>query len=226
MLNNWQSSPYIIILYYKPYSCGKFVSNILSFNKNFVAQIPFTPGVKRYHRMIEKLHYDFDEQVLDEYKIKQIFLTIPPTKDECKNWYEYELGCSMFWGFCSGDLNFDKLYPLAIEMLKHKKYCFIVAHNHNDWKKMIHAFPNAKTIEIINDNRIRQFSMKLKTGEWSSNFNNRTVENSFKFNIDAVFNKEQFFQQIDNLLRCFELENSSLDMRVNDYYQQYVNLYE
>ena len=224
--NNWQSSPYIVILYYNAFSCGKFVSNILSFNKNFVAQIPLSPSVKRYNSVIESLSQNFDEQVLEDYKLSQIFQTIPGSKQECKNWYDYELDCMMFWGFLSNNLDMSNLNTVAIELLKHKKYCFITAHDFDNWSKVQAVFPNAKTVEIVNDSEIRRRSIELKSRQPYGTNINKSLPNSFKFDIDSLFDKELFFQKINELYKCFNIDDASMHPSVYEYYRQYVNLYE
>jgi hypothetical protein len=226
-LNNWIMSPNIIILYYRNYSCGKFVSNILSFNENFVAQVPLTPRVKRYNSRIESLAHNFNEELLTDYKLEQIFLTIPPTKTQCKNWTEYELGCSMFWGFWTGDLNFSNLHPLAVECLNQNKYCFIAAHSYNDWQLLASKFPNATTIELVNDSVVRQRSIELKTNYMAIDLSRiRSIENSIKFDIGSLFNKQKFFNNINELLLTFDIPNRELNDQVYKYYQQYIDLYE
>ena len=226
--NSWITSPCIVILYYRPYSCGKFLSNILSFNENFVAQIPLTDKVKRYNNTIESIRNSIDDNLLLDYKIKQIFLTIPPTIEECKNWWEYELGCSMFWNFDDVNFNLDVVNPICLKLLENQKYCFIVAHTPASLALLHNTFINATIIELINDSRVRQLSLNLKAnrdvGKYESSVLT-TKDNSIKFDIDTIFDKQQFFQCIDELLNVFNLKNKILDNRVYDYYEQYINLY-
>jgi len=225
--HTWAQSPYIVILYYRGYSCGKFVSNVLSFNENFVPQMALTPSIKRYNSKIEQLVQQFDKELLKDYKIQQIFLTIPPSKSECKQWEKYELGCSMFWGFWAGDLNFNKLHPVVPELLTHKKYCFIVAHSYSVHQMLASKFPNATTIELVNDTEVRQLSINLKsTINYLPAPLTKPIDNSIKFDIGSLFNKQQFFDNIYELLSKFDIPQRELDSRVYKYYQQYVNLYQ
>ena len=226
--NSWITSPCIVILYYRPYSCGKFLSNILSFNENFVAQIPLTDKVKRYNNTIESIRNSIDDNLLLDYKIKQIFLTIHPTIEECKNWWEYELGCSMFWNFDDVNFNLDVVNPICLKLLENQKYCFIVAHTPASFDLLHNTFINATIIELINDSRVRQLSLNLKANRDVEKYKSSvliTKINSIKFDIDTIFDKQQFFQCIDELLNVFNLKNKILDNRVYDYYEQYINLY-
>jgi hypothetical protein len=226
-INDWKLSPYIVILYYKRYSCGKFLSNILSFNKNFVAQIPLTLKVKRYNDRIEAIQHPNYDSILNDYKMEQIFLTIPPDREECKNWMEYELGCSMFWNFNETNFNVDDVHLNCLRLLDDQKYCFIAAHTFDGYQKIKNVFKNAKTIELVNDDLIQTASLDLKrpTGVYVSTYSNQSILESIKFNIGSMFEKQIFFQNIFELLEYFNLEDSRLDDRVYDYYEKYINLY-
>lgn len=225
----WTQSPYIVVLYYRYYSCGKFLSNILSFNNNFVPQIALTNKVKRWNSSIDILSdrkiFDSElEDFLKEYKIQEIFNTIPPTVEACRDWYEFELGCSMFWNFNSKEGTIDNVHRACINLLNNKKYCFIVAHNIADLKKWKKLFPNANIIELINDSVVNQLSVKLKNGVEAKP--NPTWPNSIKFDIGSLFNEELFFANIKLLLSKFNLLDNKMDDRVYEFYKKYVNLYK
>jgi hypothetical protein len=224
-------SPKIIILYYQWYSSGKFLSNILSFNDNFFPQAPMSLNVKRYNDSITKIFNPVIDPniILKQYKIAQIFSTIPPSVPECKNWFEYELGCKMFWNFNVLEManNMDPLrdvFRLSLKLLELGKFVFIVAHTVDQYNKLREAFPNSKCIQLINDERINLLSQRLKASSRVVHTNLDLVE-SFKFDIDTLFNKELFFSNVSNLMDDFNLDCKDLDPQVFDYYAQYTNLY-
>lgn len=220
----WTLSPYIVILYYPPFACGKFLSNILSFNKNFVPQISLNINNSRsYHPMIE----EYSEKMLEQYKFHQIFLSIPP-RDQCKQWLEYELGCQQFWGFNGYSLTLiDNVYDRCLEILASKKYCFIIAHDHLKQIECQKIFPNAKVLELTNYLEIAKKSLALKSN--NSNYHYQqllNVDSSLKFDIGSMFDKNIFFQNIQKLLLDFDVVDTKLDQRVYQFYQQYIELYE
>jgi hypothetical protein len=226
-------SPFVIILYYRSYSCGKFLSNILSFNKNFIPQIAFNTQTHQWDLRVQNFKNLADDE-LTELKVTQVMLTIPPSKEECKMWDYRELGCRNFWGFNSPQVSLDnfeyvsdKFFPEVKQLLDSKKYCFIVAHENEVLKKCKTIFTNAKIIELVNDEDVNKVSILLKT----SNHNkvaqpkNPTESSSIKFDIGSLFDQDLFFKNIDRLLEAFQIEDKTLDKRVYDYYNQYIGLY-
>ena len=204
------NSPYVIIIYYRPFISGKFLSNILSFNKNFIAQLPHVGTF--------------------EYSIQQIMKTLPPTKEDCKQWVSYELGCTAFWGFNADDLIKDQtvtenIHKKCIDLLLDKKYCFFIAHGLQEYRAAKNYFTNATTIELINDTKIHKISSLLKGN--SQIFPVDTpLDYSIKFNIDSMFNKNEFFANINELLLKFNIEDKTLDYRVFEYYNRYMDLHK
>ena len=215
----------VIILYYRGYTCGKFVSNILSFNANFLPQMIVAYGHRR-HPQIKKLlpHISLiTEEILTEVKINQIFGTIPPTKDDCKNWMNYELGCGFFWGI---DCYKGRLDPTAVALIERDKFGFIVAHDLEMLQNRLSIFPNAIVLEIVNDETVYQLSAKLKSNV-PMNLNLITpYEHSIKFEIKPLFDQVEFFKSIDQLLDKLKIQDKTLDNRVYDYYNQYIGLYQ
>jgi len=222
----WTLSPYIVILYYPAYACGKFLSNVLSFNKNFVPQISLSINNSRsYHPMIE----EYSEEILEIYKFHQIFQSIPP-KDQCKEWVKYELGCHQFWGFMSSNLTpLDRVYDKCLKILESKKYCFIITHDHLGLAECQKTFPNAKVLELTNYQEVLEKSMTIKTDNLDiKKFHQyfSTIGDSIKFDIGSMFNKDIFFKNIQKLLLDFDVLDTTLDQRVDQFYQQYIELYE
>ena len=222
----WTLSPYIVILYYPTYACGKFLSNILSFNKNFIPQISLTINRSRsYHPMIE----EYSEDMLEIYKFHQIFRSLPP-KDDCKEWTNYELGCNQFWGFMSSNLTMlDSVHNTCLKILDSKKYCFIVSHDYSTCVECQKTFPNAKVIELTNYQNVVKKSVALKTNCSEPILkmpDSLSFDHSIKFDIGSMFDKDIFFQNIQKLLSDFNVVDTTLDQRVDQFYQQYIELYE
>lgn len=233
--HGWRYSDHIVILYFHPYACGKFLSNVLSFNDNFIPQISFTDQVERYNRDIEILNTKdvFDDPIenfLREYKIKEIFLTIPPTQQACRDWWAYELGCKFFWNFNANNIDdsdvLDAVHQNCLHLLRNQKYCFIVAHDIKQLQSIKKYFSNAKILELINDERVYQASVALKSDGSVHRRPNPIQQESIKFDIDCLFDQDKFFQNIKELLDKFPIKDASLDPRVFEYYKNYVKLYE
>ena len=214
----------VIILYYRGYTCGKFVSNILSFNDNFLPQMIINVGHQR-HPQIKRLlpRINLTEEILREIKIEHIFGTIPPTKDDCKNWTEYELGCGVFWGM---DCYKGILNPRTVTLIERGKYGFIVAHDLEMLQNRLRIFPNATVLEIVNDETVYQLSAKLKSNIPMNIDLITPYKDSIKFEIKTLFDQTEFFNSIDQLLDNLKIQDKTLDNRVYDYYNQYIGLYK
>jgi hypothetical protein len=216
----WADSPYIIILYYRGYTCGKFLSNILAFNNNFIPQLRY-PEIS--HLVRSRPNYSDVENAINEIKIKQIFSTVPPSKEECLNWLKYELG--------EGDLFYK--YQSAGYFLNNKKYCFIVAHDIPQLHQLQHHYKNAQIIELINDEQVLKLSRKLKVKQEELDqfptdqfFKLETVDYSIKFDIGSMFNQNDFFNNVNDLLEKFNIDDKTLDNRVFTFYNSYMELYK
>ena len=80
---SWRLSDKIICLQYKQYSCGKFLSNILSYNQYFLPQFNLNTETS----LIEYSDINYKNDI--------IFSTIPE-HNNLKQWRRYELGCDKF----------------------------------------------------------------------------------------------------------------------------------
>lgn len=216
----------IVILLYNGYSCGKFLGNILSYNKNFVPQFPLDGN---RHRFFSKETYDnFSLTELQELKHDSIMLTIP-LPEETTNWWEYELGCKGFWGFWSGDMQ-KPINTKALWLLNQGIKCFFVTHTLRDYFEAKKKFPNAKTVKLINDKKINKLSKTLKLSK--NNYNPPWIDlstyqiDSIDFDIGSMFDKLNFFANIDQLLTNLTIIDKDLDPKVNIYYQNYCDLYK
>jgi hypothetical protein len=181
-------------------------------------------GRKR-HPQIKRLlpRTDLTEEILKEIKIEHIFGSIPPSKDKCKNWLEYELGCGLFWGMgCFNGL----LNPKTVALIERGKYGFIVAHDFNELQNRLTIFPNATVLEIVNDETVYQLSAKLKSNVPMNLDLITPYKDSIKFEIKTLFDRVEFFKSIDQLLDDLKIQDKTLDNRVYDYYNQYIGLYQ
>jgi hypothetical protein len=214
----------VIVLYYRGFTCGKFVSNILSFNDNFLPQMIVRVGYRK-HPQIKRLlpRVGLTEEILREIKIDHIFGTIPPTKDDCKNWMEYELGCGLFWGM---DCYKGILNPVTVALIEKGLYGFIVAHDATELQNRLTIFPNATVLEIVNDENVYQMSAKLKSNIMPNLDYITPYKDSIKFEIKPLFDQDKFFKSIDQLLDNLKIQDKTLDNRVYDYYNQYIGLYQ
>lgn len=170
---------------------------------------------------------EFDELV--EAKHDTIMRSLPP-REETKNWRDYELGCEQFWGTWANQLDTVPICDKANWMLEQGKYCFIMGHDIDQCTALIKHFPFATVIKLVNDRSVNLLSRKLKT-DWNTRIHTDFLKSfnppgCLHFDIGSLFNKQDFFKNIDCLLASIGIEDRSLDARVDEYYQKYCNLYQ
>ena len=229
---SWKQSKNIVFLFFNPFSCGKFVGNILSYNKNFVPQFPLDGNRGNWYSMETYNAMSLDQ--IMSIKHDTIMKTLPLTTQDCKDWKAYELGDRGFWGFDSNAitqeyLNFATIRPKAEWLLQQEVNCFYVFHKPTLLPIIQENFPNSKIITLINDQQINRLSQNLKNNEETTpifDLSQMHTLNSIEFDIGSIFNKTQFFNSIEKLLSELEIEDTSLDPRVDQYYQSYCNLYQ
>ena len=232
----WKLSKNIVFLLYNPYSCGKFVSNVLSYNQKFVPQFPLDGNRQRWY---SRETYDaMSLEQLMAIKHETIMKTIPPTKKDCKDWWEYELGCQGFWGFyfdarvvTNEYLRHVKVNAKAEWLLQQSVNCFMMLHDHNQLSLVQEHFPNCHIVKLINDQHINRLSTDLKHNNERNMLNpvdflEITSPGVIEFDIGSLLNKTQFFNNIDQLIKALGVTNTCLDSSVDQYYQSYCNLYQ
>jgi hypothetical protein len=231
-MNSWQYSPNIIIILYRPFASGKFISNILSFNDHFCPQICLDEGVKRWHSSVLCLDkaQTFDHTFLKQRKIQEIFDTIPPSADLWPEWWEYELGCKMFWGSYGMDFDPQKVRPGVVNILDQGYRCFLMCHSFDDLARFRRLLPNAQIIQIVNDKKILVKNLVLKcSGDLASRVSHcaslQEDDSLLKFDIDSVFDQSVFFEAINELMQKLGISDCTLDPCVYDYYRRYTAFY-
>jgi hypothetical protein len=219
---NWRTHKKSLILHYRPFSCGKFLANCLSYNANFLAQIPDQDKIDNYTDVDIKHQY--------------IMSTIPE-KDQLKKWRSYELGCLKFYNFYlnEGSLTekIQKLNPKVRKLIETEKYyTFIISHDATSLEVGKSIFPNSKIIQLINDDKAHDLSQQLKNTypfRYGHSYPQLKVEKGqsvFHFDIDSMFEKNSFFKNVDLLMDWLQIEDKTLDTRVNLYYDRYQDLYK
>ncbi len=223
---SWRDSDNIVVFFYNAYSCGKFVSNILAHNKNFVPQfaldgnLPAHPSKETYDAM--------SLSELTDSKHDSIMLTLPQ-KEQTLNWLDYELGCWNFWGFLADDVDINTpANPKAVWLLQQGVKCFLMVHEYQHMARIQTVFPNCQVVKFVNDQAINQQSKALKVSNTKTRWVNLSnIKTPFiDFDIGTMFDREVFFNHIDQLMLDLGIQDRSLDSRVNEYYQQYCNLYQ
>jgi len=217
-----------IILYYRQYSCGKFLSNVLSFADNVVPQLETSINYRRFHDSLlfldtDKKFTSEQESFLKNYKIERIFQTIPSSNDECQQWFDYEMGCIQFWGFNANDLNISNINPIANAILNNKKRTFIMAHTASELDLLKLVFKESQVIEIVNDDYVNLISLRLKNRLPRQYPANEIKSDSIKFDIDCIFDKDKFFNNIEQLRTTLDI--GTLDDSVYEFYDKYTALY-
>jgi hypothetical protein len=233
---NYRESNKVICLQYRQYSCGRFVSNILSYNKNFLPQYNLEDSIPL------SVYSDIN------YKHEIILNTLPSTEN-LKKWRDYELGCDKFYGIkmydgalyrkiyhaATGTMNVKNFNQLLSNIKNKAKvilettnfFVFIVSHYDICTKLIKEIFPNSILIEFINDEYINHLSKKIKTDEPNNNNPIKFSNNlSYKFDIGTLLCETSFFNEINKLLIHLKCEDTTLDPKVYDYYKKYVALYE
>lgn len=219
---------YVIILYYRQYSCGKFLSNILSFADNVVPQLETSSNYRRFHDSLLFLDTDKkftpeQESFLKKYKIERIFQTIPTPNAECQQWFDYEMGCMQFWGFNASDLNISNIDPIAKAISNNNKRTFIIAHTTNELELLKSVFKENAVIEIVNDDYVNLLSLRLKNRLRRQYPVNEIKSDSIKFDIDCIFDQDTFFNNIEKLRTTLDI--GRLDDSVYEFYDKYIALY-
>lgn len=234
---SWRHSNKVICLQYRPYSCGRFVSNILSYNNNFLPQYTLDKNTP------------IANYVDINHKHEVILHTLPST-EHLKSWRDYELGCDKFYGFKPYDAQlyrrifhlgsntinkkvFDDLLAniksKAKEILENTNlFTFIVSHNNPNTTLIKEIFPNSILIEFVNDSYVNRLSKQIKTNEVDTN---TPVwidysDSSYKFDIGTLFCQNEFFDQIDKLMDYLKIDNKELDTKVFEYYEKYIDIYK
>jgi hypothetical protein len=224
-IKNWRASDKVIILYYYPWSCGKFLSNILSYNINFIPQLPEQSKLEDYNNT--------------DIKHEHIVNTIPDTPD-LKKWVKYELGCKNFYGFyisekVSVSEEIKNIREIIKSLLKKNEYyTFIVAHNTNQLHIGKTIFPKAIILHLINDQYINELSQKIKNPLYNGDPIFKIVPPPkffygppiYEFDMSVVFYKECFFQEISKFLNWLNVKDKTLDNKVDIYYNKFVGLYQ
>jgi hypothetical protein len=235
---SWRHSERVICLQYRSYSCGRFVSNILSYNNNFLPQ------------------YNLDDDVsLSQYQdIKykhEVILNTIPNQENLKKWRDYELQCYKFYGIKIYDPNLYKnvfhagsglmntkkftqllsdIKPRAKDILENTNlFVFIVSHHILTTKLIKEIFPNSLIIEFVNDEYVNTISKKIKTDMPNANVPTKLKEfskDSYKFDIGTLFCQNEFFDQISKLMDYLKIDNKELDPKVFEYYEKYIDIYK
>lgn len=230
---SWRLSDKIICLQYKQYSCGKFLSNILSYNQYFLPQ--FNLNTETSLIEYSDIHYKND-----------IISGTIPEYNNLKQWRHYELGCDKFYGIklCeeatlkklihdatntvnSHMLNklISEIKPKVKEILENDKhYIFIVSHHKVCTKLIRLIFPNALLVKLVNDELVNEISRNMKSdGKFiDANFDNY----SYEFDIGTMFIKDKFFKEVESFLSYLKLDDTKLDSKVYGYYEEYIGLYQ
>ena len=191
--------------------------------------LPTSLDYKNYSTDFKKVLEIKNNDRFQEYKLRYIFRTLPATREECANWFEYEFSEKSFWNIDLFDEMIDTstIQPDVIKLLENQKYCFITAHTTEEYTRFKKIFKNCKTIELINDEIPNQLSRIFKGNIIRETAKLPPVLNdSIKFNIGSLFNQTEFFNNVDNLLNNLEISDKSLDKQVYNFYNQYINLYQ
>jgi len=233
----WRYSKRVICLQFREYSCGKFVSNILSYNNNFLPQFNLDTID------LTSAYYDIN------FKHEIIMNTIP-NNSLLKNWRKFELGNENFYGYNFTDptvynkiihpgtnsvkitafdnLILSKIKEKVKEILETTDYfVFIISHRPIFTRLIQELFPNVILVEFINDQLVNKLSQKIKTTKEKNTFGLVSFNNSeIKFDIGTLFSKKDFFQEIKLFMYNLGCSDIDLDEKVKEYYNKYISLYK
>lgn len=239
---SWRESCKVVCLNYREYSCGRFVSNILSYNSNFLPlyNLDMETSLEKYTDI--------------NYKHHTILKTIP-LNDNLQKWRLYELQCNNFYGIkveydqklykelfhaptnTIKKIPFDKLLGSIKERAKllieqNKYYVFFTTHNDLQLKLVQTIFPNTVVVQLINDTLVNDLSKQLKAPQNLLQDRQNIVstftlnEDFLKFDIGSMFEAERFFQEVKILIQNLGCTNISLDPLVLEYYEKYISIYK
>lgn len=226
----------LIILHFRQYASGNFLANVLCHNREFVPKFNLDRGRPNFIDAKKILKMSDDE--LFATQLDLVHKTIPPTKQDCKDWWSYELLCSGFWvkeqkifydiedvDFLTWTENF-RFEPWCL-MLRQKR-CFIIMHEAKRNQYYNRLFPNATILQLVNDEQTVQKGIDLKAPAAYLNMvtpPNPIMQNAIYFDIDSLWHQDLFFKNVDNLLETLKVKDKTLDSTVYDYYNAYINLY-
>ena len=222
----------LIVLYYRPYASGNFLANILSHNRAFVPKFVFDPDILRYHQGKKLLELTDDE--LFQAQLKLLKTTLPNTKEQCVDWWKYELGCAAFWAkdfqtyirFGENlEVWLDNLRQEPFALMERGKYCFIVAHDIQQYKCIVENFHGAITVQLLNEDNVIQIGKKVKSAKIPNRPSNILLDNVIQFDISSMWDKTAFFANIQKLLETLNVSDKTLDFSVDDYYNRYIELH-
>lgn len=235
----WRFNNKIIILQYRQYSCGKFLSNILSYNKKIIPNYDLTVDIMSLEDML-----DIDN------KHRCILKTLPPAKDK-KNWLTYEMSFVRFFGLKTTEKYIDPLFIGSHGLRTHRVdqvipklgnvfiinqstkrilettdyHTFIGLHNDPYYDVYKALFPLSIDIQLIKDEMVNEISQKIKTKERIPACKFTVRKDSIKFDIGSMFDKNKFFENVSILLTELKLDDISLDDKVYEYYDRYMDVY-
>ena len=208
----YTDSDKVIIILYRPFACGKFLSNILSYSRSCFPMA--NPNIWLNN------------------KEKFPITTLP---EKPLDWARREPYAENFWGF---DINspFNKNIKLTNISAKTKKilednifFCFITTHYITPASEFKKIFKNAQIVQIVNDDFIRKKSLRIKSQlpeeqikadpDWE--ISNQTI----KFDISQMFNNDIFFKNVDKLMKELNIDQP-LSGSVIDYYNKYIQYYK
>lgn len=225
------------MLYFRRFASGNFLANILCHNREFVPKFNF--DLSRNGWVDGKSILNMSDDELFATQLDVLKSTIPPTKEECKNWWNYELLCYAFWSKDSHTFNsmtdvelWKWKANLRIEpykLMKRNKRCFIVMHDQIRQQYYKSVFPNATLVQLVNDKRTVEKGLKLK-GSKDHVAHPQTelpgvIDGAIQFDIDSIWDQAKFFENVDSLLETLNVKDKTLDSSVYEYYTSYINLY-
>lgn len=229
------STDKIIILFYPWCAGGKFFGNCLALSKNAVFQ----------HKSLIKIDLDFSKQNKDYYdwKLFTALKTLPPSKEKCKNWGDYELGCFQLfnWYANSLDIPIDEKLSHEVKILSNNnsKNFFIVAHTYSELINIKKFFTNAKVIAFKNFEKFMYIAINLKNNhdmlddEFFSKID-YNIKEYYKIlllieplrviNYEYIFEEEKFLKEIESAYDDLNYDDYNINL-IKEFYSKYISLH-
>jgi hypothetical protein len=175
---------------------------------------------------------ELNDDELFKSQLELLKTTLPETKEQCSDWWKYELGCAAFW-VTDSSLPFGKDSKVWLSSLRQEpfllmergKFCFIIAHNIQQYKCLEQNFPGAVTIQLVNETTVILVGRKVKSVKLSFPPPNILLDNAIQFDINSIWDKSNFFNNIQMLLETLNVNDKTLDFSVDDYYNRYIELH-
>ena len=180
-----------------PYSGGKFLANCLALSRHVLCN--------DYRIAFREIHYpgDFNSKFYN-FKLQSVISSLPENFLVERRWKE----------FGNPPVQLQD-YPKAQD----KFFCHL-AHFPNELDKILTPWPDTKVVRLINYYRFNEFCCALKSSMTDischlsgfAHWDEIKVKTDFKFNVDTIYQLDEFLTEVKRLYDFLELDDFQSDL--------------